>query len=273
MDYLTSRRQPLIVLLHVPSVPIVEFALLTGYEAGGDVILGRSPYLGSPPENSGPEEYFRLSPWEPHVLAAIGIAEESGTDPAPQQLGHLAIDNALKHSRSYSDGPRHYGLAAYDAWERALLDDTAFASACDEVVVQRLQQHSAAAGFIACQKAFCVMPEFEAPTMGIVTGLARRAAAGPGLIHGLMWDAWQIVGGYWRAAGSEGHRRWAGTDEVRRFRDRKERERAAAVVRRARDVDAQALADLQAAKEEWDRCRGQGGDYPCPCWSRPCARV
>ena len=112
--------------------------------------------------------------------------------------------------------------------------------------------------------------------MGVVAGYARRAAAGPLLIHGLMWDVWQVVGGYWRGCkpGDGEHRViWDNADEVRRFRSRSVRERAAAVIRRARDVDAQSLQDLQTAKDEWDSCRGRGNAYPCPCWDKRCARM
>ncbi|MHB0876871.1 MAG: hypothetical protein ACYC5O_12605 [Anaerolineae bacterium] len=275
-EYLATHRRPLIALLHLPHVPVVEFGLLTGYESCGDVILGRSPYLGPPAEGSGPDGYFRMRHWEPRVLAVIGIAQEKATDLTSQRIGYLAIENDLRLSVTRCEGTRHYGLVAYDAWARALLDDGASDDVSDEVACQRLQHHSITAGYIACQKAFCVMPEVEAPSMGVVTGYARRAAAGPGLIHGLMWDAWQAVGGYWRGVKpdtGEHYVLWTDTDELRRFRDPDVRARAAAVVRRAREVDAQALDDLATAKREWDTCRGHGGDYPCPCWQAPCVRV
>ena len=273
--YLTTQRRPVIALLHLPGVPIVEMALLTGYESDGEVILGRSPYQNPRTDNSGPFGYFRLAGWEREMLAVLGVGEErmAGWDKHPC---YVAIENALRCSRSYTCGTRHYGLAAYDAWERSLLDDAGIVGADDAAVSRRLCQHSGTAGFIACQKAFTVLPDCDAPSMGVVTGLVRRASAGPGLIHGLMWDAWQAVGGYWRgvkSANGESGPCWENPEEIRRFRDRAVRERAAQVVRRARQVDAQAIQDLQEAKAEWDRCLGHGNGHRCPCWDTPCARV
>ncbi len=112
--------------------------------------------------------------------------------------------------------------------------------------------------------------------MGVVAGLYNRGKTGPGLIHGLMWDAWHVVGGYWKGiktGDAEYLVYWENNEELRRFRQRAVRERAAQVVRRARQVDAQAIQDLGEAKEEWDRCLGRGKDHPCPCWDQPCARV
>ena len=261
MDYLTSRRQPLIVLLHVPSVPIVEFGLLTGYEAGG-VILGRSPYLGSPRRTRGPRSTSarpRGSPcWPPSA------SQKRWDGPGPQQLGHLAIDNALKHSRCTATAAARPAARRLGAGPS---DDTAFASACDEVVVQRLQQHSRRRHRVPegiLRHAWCLRHP-----MGI-TGLARRAAAGPGPIS----RADGMPGRSWGATGERlGRRASAGPARTRCDASGTERrERAAAVVRRARDVDAQALADLRAGQGR-GTAAAAGGDYPCPCWSRPCARV
>ena len=275
-DYLVSRRSPAIALLHLPGVGAVDMTLLTGYESGGDIILGRSLLQGLGTDNSGEYGYFRLPDWEREVLAVVGIGEERKTEWEKHPC-FIAIGNCLKCARSYTEGTRHYGLAAYDAWERALLDDGCIAGVDDETVSRRLLYHSMTAGSIACQKCFTAMPECWAPSMGVVDGLVRRASAGTSMIHGLMWDAWQAVGGYWRGAkdGDAEHRvRWEGPEELERFRDRAVRERAAAVIQRARKVDAQAIHALEEAKDDWERCIGHGSDHPCPCWgSTVCARV
>ena len=121
------------------------------------------------------------------------------------------------------------------------------------------------------------MPRCDAPSMGVIEGLVRRADAGTLLIHGLMWDAWQVAGGYWRGAkDGEGEHRviWDSPEEIGRFRDRAVRERAVEVIRRARRIDEQSMRDLQDARDDWARCRGQGSSYACPCWGTAgCARV
>jgi hypothetical protein len=278
-DYVTNRlttdRRPVIALLHLPGAPGAEMALVTGYEAEGAVILGRSPFQDASMDNTGPHGYFRLGDWERNVIAVIGVGEERKAEDS-KSLCYTMIEKALKYSQSRQQGTRHYGLSAYDTWEAALLDDAAIDGVSDEIVSRRLLCHSLTAGFFASQKAFTVFPECQAPSMGVVEGFLRRAAAGPGLIHGLMWDVWHVVGGYWkgvRAGDREYPWVFDNPDELRRFRDRGVRERAAAVVRRARQVDAQAIADLATAKDEWDRCRGHGNEHPCPCWDKPCSRA
>jgi len=190
----------------------------------------------------------------------------------------MAIQNALRYSESHTRDTKHYGLSAYDAWESALLDDESIPSADDQVVSRRLLYHSSVAGNIACQKAFTAFPDYwdSVPSMGVISGLLQRAAAGPQIIHGLMWDAWQVVGGYWRGikpGDAEYHVRWENDEEIRRFRDRAVRERAAEVIRRARRIDEQAIAELGEAKADWDKCRGRGCAHPCPCLEEPCTRV
>ncbi len=57
---LAERGRPVILLLHPPQVPVVEMAQIAGVEAGGEVILGRSPYQNEKMDNSGEYGYFRM---------------------------------------------------------------------------------------------------------------------------------------------------------------------------------------------------------------------
>jgi hypothetical protein len=274
--HLESRGCPVIALLHLPDVGQVDMTLLTGYEGGGDVVLGRSLLQGPRTDNSGPFGYFRLPDWERHVLALIGIGGEAKTEWEKHPC-FIATENGLKCGRSYSEGTRHYGLAAYDAWERALLDDECIDGVDDETLAPRLQYHSAVAGSTACQRCFTAIPGCdEAPSMGVVGGLVRRARSGALMVHGLMWDVWQAVGGYWRMQPGDSQRRagWEGSEELARFRDRSVRERAVAAIRRARKTDEESLRDLADAKDDWERCISHGTAHPCPCMGpTPCARV
>jgi hypothetical protein len=276
-DYLTTRHRPVVCFLHSPHTPIVDAALLTGFESGGEVILGRSPYQDATRDNSAEHGYFRLADWERDVVAILGLGEEIAVKPKSHPC-YTAIENALRYSESHTRDTKHYGLSAYDAWEGALLDEESITGADDHVVSRRLLYHSSVAGNIACQKAFTAFPDYwdSVPSMGVISGLLQRAVAGPQIIHGLMWDVWQVVGGYWRGAkpgGAEYRIRWDNEEEIRRFRDRAIRERAAEVIRRARRTDEQAIAELREAKADWDKCRGQGFAHPCPCLDRPCTRV
>lgn len=119
------------------------------------------------------------------------------------------------------------------------------------------------------------------PAHGVICGLVKRASAGLTMIHGLMWDVWRVFGvqgGFLKGLArnqdaSPSYLYWNSVQDVERFQDRAVRERIAAIVRRAREVDAQAIADLRLAGEEWERCRGQGNLHRCFCREGPCTRV
>jgi hypothetical protein len=275
-DYVThalvEKQRPVIALMRLPGASFMDTVLLTGYESGGEAILFRCPYRNAPTDMANPSGYFRLDDWERQTLVVIGIGAEEkyGWEYQP---AYVAMSNALRYAQSYTQGAWQVGLSAYDAWERMLLDEGSIA---DVQLSRRLAQHSMIAGYLASQKAFTVLPDCNAPSMGVIAGLYYRAKTGPGLIHGLMWDAWQVAGGYWRgikALEPEYRVCWENDEELRRFRQPSVREKAAQVVRRTRQVDSQAIQDLTEAKDEWDRCLGRGKDHPCPCWEKPCVRV
>jgi hypothetical protein len=259
----------------------VDFALLTGYESHGQTIMGRSPHQNPEMDNSGEYGYFRMDNWEQEVLAIIGVGEEEKME-WDKHPCFIAIQNALKCSKSYTRGTRHYGLSAYDAWERALLDDGNIVDVDNEIVSRRIVYHILLTGFIASQKAFTALPDCSsAPSHGVINGFVKRAQAGPGLIHGLMWDVWRVFGlqgGFLkglkvRQDASPPYLYWDNDGDILRFKDRAVRERIAKIINRAREVDAQAIQDLRVAKEEWQKCRGRGNDYPCYCKDKPCTRV
>ena len=275
-EHLEARGCPVVALMNVPGAG-PDMCLLTGYEDGGTVALGRALLQRPCMDNSGPFGYFRLPDWEREVLAIIGIGGEVKTE-WDKHPCFLALGNGLKCGRSYSEGTRHYGLNAYDAWELALLDDDCIEGVDDATLGRRLFYHSAVAGSIACQKAFTALPDCGgAAAMGVISGLVQRAQAGAGMIHGLMWDVWQAVGGFWRGVEQSDEppfHRWAGAEELARFRDRSVRDRAAAVIRRARRTDEESLRDMAEARDDWERCVGHGSAHPCPCWGDSvCARV
>ena len=88
-----------------------------------------------------------------------------------------------------------------------------------------------------------------------------------------MWDVWHVVGGFWLIEKTDETGTTWESDEVSRFRDRSVRERAVEAIMRARRTDEQAISDLQEAQAEWDKCRGKGGSYGCPCMKKGCTRV
>ncbi len=275
-EYIATQRRPLVCIMNLPNVPAVEAVLLTGFESGGETVLVQSHLLDAPADDTAGHDYVPLTDWERDVVALLSLGE--GTPDARKHHDcYTMIENGLRCAANRTLGTKHYGLAAYDAWAAALLDDEAIDDADDHVVARRLMHHSAVAGNIACQRASMWLWydwEWESiPTNGIARGLVMRAASVSPIVHGLMWDAWHVVGGYWLMDRSDETGVVWKNDEVGRFRNRRVRERAAEVVMRARRVDEQAIADLREAKTEWDKCRGRGGSYGCPCMEKGCTRV
>ena len=277
---LVEHQRPVIALLHLPSNSIVDFALLTGYESNGQTIMGRSPHQNPKMDNSGEYGYFRMDNWEQEVLAVIGVGEEREME-RDKHPCFIAIENGLKCSKSYTRGTRHYGLSAYDAWERAILDDENIVNVPNDIVSRRIVYHILLTGFIASQKAFTILPDCKAPSHGVISGFVKRAQAGPGLIHGLMWDVWRVIGlskGFLKGLkvqqdASPPYLYWDDEEDIAQFKDRAVRERIAKIINRARQVDEQTIQDLRVAKAEWEKCRGHGNDYRCYCSDKPCTRV
>ena len=277
---LVKRQRPVIALLHLTSNSTVDFALLTGYESYGQVIMGRSPHQNPEMDNSAEHGYFRMDNWEQEILAIIGIGEEREMK-RDKHPCFIAIQNGLRCSESYTRGTRHYGPSAYDAWERAILDDENIVDVSNDVVSRRFVYHILLTGFIASQKAFTILPDCKAPSHGVISGFVKRAQAGPGLIHGLMWDVWRVIGlekGFLkglkvRQDASPPYLYWDDEEDILRFKDRAVREGIAKIIDRARRVDEQSIQDLRRAEEEWQMCRGRGNDYPCYCKDKPCTRV
>ncbi|MBD3183906.1 hypothetical protein GF312_16600 [Candidatus Poribacteria bacterium] len=277
---LVEHQRPVVVLLHLSSNSIVDFALLTGYESQGQAILGRSPHQNPDMDNSGEYGYFRMDKWEREVLAVMGVGKEKEMD-RDKHPCFIAIQNALRRSRGYTEGTRYYGFSAYDAWERAILDDDNIVNVDNEIVSRRFVYHILLTGYTASQKAFTKLPKCKAPSHGVISGYVERAQAGPGIIHGLMWDIWRVIGlrkGFLsglevRQDVPEPYLYWDDDEDIITFKDRAVRERIAKIIRRAKQVDEQAIKDLQTAKEEWMMCRGRGNDYPCYCKDKPCSRV
>jgi hypothetical protein len=275
--YMGKQKRPVVCFIRTDDRP-PQPALVSGYTDGGETILVRYAYMPESPENEPGS--IPITDWEQDVLAVIGISdgtpEESKLHPS-----YVAITNGLKYSRSHTVGTKHYGLNAYDAWANALLNDAWFYGVSDEIVARRLAYHSILAGSIACQKAFTAFPEGWRsvpgqliPGMGVINETIDCAQAHAHKVHGHMWDVWHVVGGYRKGVNiTESGISIDDPEEITRFRDRGVRERAVEVIQRARQTDETAIAEMAEAKMEWDKCRGRGGPFHCPCMNKGCTRV
>lgn len=115
-----------------------EPCIITGYDEGGDVLIGWSYFQETPFEM--PEEYFRKSDWflETHGIIIIGEKQEK---PPLSEIYRSTLEWALAVARTRKIREFHSGPAAYDAWAEAMTRDEDFPADNLNVLRNRLMVH------------------------------------------------------------------------------------------------------------------------------------
>jgi RNA polymerase sigma factor (sigma-70 family) len=126
-----------------------EFAIIAGYDEGGDVLIGWSFF---PDEADGlePSGYFRKGDWYANTHGIILIGEK-GERPEPVETCRRGLPWALATARATRIRNHHCGAAAYRAWAEAMRDDSAFPDDVN-VLFERLLTH---------QDAMCIVNNRE----------------------------------------------------------------------------------------------------------------
>jgi hypothetical protein len=223
-----------------------ESAILTGYDEGGDVLIGWSFFQDMPEFNAGvefePSGQFRKRDWfnyQPE-FSFIVIGQKKPRPPL-SETWRQALEWMLQVARTpVTFGDRHNGLAAYTAWAEQLLRDEDFPE--DEAILrQRHDVHNNVVGMVA--EARWYGSQF---LIGMTEGgddfvhrdaiedLYHAAALYAGE-HGLMWQLWDLAGG-------NGH-----PEAWKKFADPAVRRQMVPIIRQARDKDAQAADHLERA--------------------------
>lgn len=227
-----------------------EAGLVTGYDEGGDVLIGWSFFQGFPEFNRGvgfePTGEFRVRGWRdyPPGFSFITVGDRKVRPPLKDTL-RRSLEWMVRVARTpVTHGGRANGLAAYEAWAAQLERDVDFTG--DEKVLRaRHDVHNNQVGFLA--EARWYGSQF---LVGMTIGgddLVHRSAiedlyAAAGLYageHGLMWRAWDLVGGI-------GH-----PDAWRKFADPAVRRAIAAVIRGAGAKDAAAVDHVERVLAAW----------------------
>lgn len=223
-----------------------ESALVTGYDEGGDVLIGWSFFQDMPEFNAGvefePTGEFRKRDWFDYApgfsFITIGRKQER---PSLAEIYRKALAWMLQVARTPKTfGDRATGLAAYDAWADQLLRDEEFPD--DEAVLrQRHDVHNNVVGLVAEARWYGSLFLIEAGTSDYEkqdfcrTEDLLRAAACYAAEHALMWRLWDLVGGN------------GNPDAYRRFADPAVRREMALVIRKAKEKSAQAAEHIEAA--------------------------
>jgi len=221
-----------------------ESAILTGYDQGGDVLIGWSFFQSIPEFNAGvefePSGPFRKRDWfnyQPE-FSFIVMGQKKPRPPLSETY-RQALEWMLQVARTpITFGDRHNGLAAYTAWAEHLLRDGDFPD--DEATLrQRHDVHNAAVGMVAEARWYGAQFLIQASDPEILhfsmaEDLLHAAACYTGE-HDLMWKLWDLAGGN------------GNPDAYRYFADPDVRRQMVPIIRQARDKAAQAADHIERA--------------------------
>ncbi len=225
-----------------------EWSLITGYDADGATVTGWSCFQDEEPWKEEvdlePDGTFRLSDWETRTVTAVrlsGVHRRQDED----ALGKQALELGVSYARGRQDGLDAWGVTSYAAWAQAV--EAADLTDLDAHLLKgRMQYHIRYIGHLAAQRWFtsAFLKQLHAPVFCVSDVL--HAAGWYARIHELMWDCWQVAGGYWRDEDGE----------LPKFRDPATRSQIAAIIREAGELDARALQHLETALSAWDKNHG-----------------
>jgi hypothetical protein len=238
-----------------------EPAIITGYDEGGDVLLGWSFFQGFPDfsasvefelaEEGQPTGYFRKRDWfeDTHGLLVIGEKREKPPldETCRRALEWMVAVTRTPMVRPEADVPegyhnRHNGLAAYDAWVEHLLRDEEFPAGDEAALRAHHRVHDDAVGTVAEARWYGAV--FLAQLVeGFAAGPQKRgtqgdilhAAACYAAEHDLMWEVWELAGGI------------GNPEAYRKLADPAIRRAMADVILQARREDAQAAEHVERA--------------------------
>jgi|GEM_PF-1106335 len=233
-----------------------ESCVITGYDEGGDVLIGWSffqefPEFAATLQFEPESGYFRKRDWFRDTVGIVLVGERTAA-PDMRDLYRTMLEHALEVMRASQVQDTHYaGLAAWDAWIAALLSESEFAGQDSEALRQRHGVHDDAVGKIAERRAY---------GGGVLIDVAQafpeaadelsQAAGCFGAEHDHMWRVWQCVGDFMSLATEP-------VEAALRFAHREVRERVVDILRQARARDAEAIQHLEAALDILKR-----GDRP-----------
>lgn len=217
-----------------------ECCLITGYDEGGDVLIGWNYFQDEPGFGGGltfePTGQFRKRDWfkQTHSIVLIGEKTHRPDDAA---ILRDTLRWALEVARTPQRFGRHSGFAAYSAWAAQLTDDGAFATDDPAVLRQRHEVHHTQTGTLAELRAWAAqfLHHLAESEPASIADELRAASDCYNAEHDLMWKIWDLAGGHMNR---EAHLIFA-RPEVRR--------QIVPVILNARKLDEEAAAHLDRA--------------------------
>ncbi len=221
-----------------------ECCLITGYDQGGDVLIGWSFFQDMPDFNAGldtePSGYFRKRGWfaDTHGLILIG---DSRARPDPRAVGRKALSAALERMRAPAAQGFLQGQAAFTRWADTLLNDALFPADDPPVLQERYGVHHGIAGTLAEARAwgagFLHQLADDAPEAADELAAAAKCFDAE---HDLVWAIWEFTSG-----DRSGH--ISSEQGARRLASPVTRGRVVPLIRLIRKEDAEAAQHLENA--------------------------
>lgn len=213
-----------------------EACIVTGYDDGGDVLVGWSYFQNSPEVEKEPSGCFRKRDWAKGTLGVLTIGDKSDKPPLSETYRET-LKWAVRLARTPGFRGFHSGLAAYDGWAEALTRDEDFAGVEMNWMSEPYMAHEDAVGAVAEGRWYGA--QFLKQVADAEPAMADEllaAAACYEAEHDLMWKTWGLIGGPQR------------TDEsAQKLCDPDVRRQMVAIIRQARDKDAEAADHLERA--------------------------
>lgn len=211
-----------------------ECGIITGFDADTDVLLGWDYYQDDPRFAGGhqidPSGYFSKRDWFRQVRSLIVVGDRNDE---PAVTVDYLLAGALERVRTPAVYGRCSGLAAYTAWADHVADDAHFAGCVPEVLNQRFTVHQIASLNLAELRAWAaIFVEQLALQQPAMRDSLLAAADCYRTEHDLMYELWACTGD------QEPHLRFAQATL---------RRKAAAIIRRARELDEEAAVHLENA--------------------------
>lgn len=120
-------------------IPTADCSIITGYDEGGDVLLGWSTFQDIPDDHNHPHDplgYMRKPDWHADTRGYILIG--GTTERRPRRQVYLdALRWAIEVARTPRVGDRYTGLAALDVFADEMEDDRYFPSNNPDVIGHR----------------------------------------------------------------------------------------------------------------------------------------
>ena len=117
-----------------------EACVITGYDEGGDALLGWNEFQGHEKVETEDSGYFRVRDWYPKTHALLLLGEKVGP-PSPGELYKSTLLWAAEVLRTPLVGDHATGPAAFEAWAADMANDEYFPSDNTGMLHARLDCH------------------------------------------------------------------------------------------------------------------------------------